>query len=252
MKQVVKKMRESILNAQRLNHRLSQRYMWQLTGVTMLLLSASAAQAIDLGSLSNKDASAGLKAALEKGSIAAVAKLGVENGFLNNDKVKIPLPDALQKAEGLLRMMGQSKKADELVTSMNRAAETAVPEAKTLLVNAVKSMSVQDAKGILAGGDNSVTQYFKSKTSAPLAQKLLPIVKKATEKVGLAQQYNHLAGQGQKLGLVGENEASIEQYVTQKTLDGLYTMIGEEEKAIRQDPIGTGSKILQKVFGIFK
>jgi Protein of unknown function (DUF4197) len=220
--------------------------------IVLLLLTFASAHAVDLSSISNKDASAGLKAALEKGSIAAVSKLGIENGFLGNDKVKIPLPEALKKAEGLLRMMGQSKKADELVTSMNRAAEAAVPEAKALLVNAVKTMSVQDAKGILTGGDDSVTQYFKTKTSAPLALKFLPIVKKATEKVGLAQQYNHLAGQGQKLGLVGENEASIEQYVTQKTLDGLYTMIGEEEKAIRQDPIGTGSKILQKVFGILK
>ncbi len=206
----------------------------------------------DLNLLSHTDAVSGLKAALEKGSVAAVGKLGVADGFFANPKVKIPLPDSLQKIEKGLKLLGMEKQADELVLSMNRAAEAAVPEARILLLNAVKQMSVDDAKKILSGGDDSVTQYFKGKTQTPLGQKFLPIIKKTTARVGLAQKYNALAGKGMKLGLVKEEQASIEQYVTAKALDGLYLMIAEEERAIRKDPIGSGSAILKKVFGALK
>ncbi len=206
----------------------------------------------DLSLLSRADAVSGLKAALEKGSVAAVGKLGVADGFFANPKVKIPLPDSLQKIEKGLKLLGMEKQADELVLAMNRAAEAAVPEAKVLLLNSVKQMSVDDAKKILSGGDDSVTQYFKGKTQTPLAQKFLPIVRKTTARVGLAQKYNALAGKGMKLGLVKEEQASIEHYVTAKALEGLYLMIAEEERAIRQDPIGTGSAILKKVFGALK
>lgn len=203
----------------------------------------------DLSTLSDRDATSGLKAALEKGSAAAVSKLEVIDGFLNNPKVKIPLPPSIQKIEGGLKMLGMRKQTDALIVAMNRAAETAVPEAKSLLVNAIKQMSVDDAKKILSGGDDAITQYFKEKTQPSLSQKFLPIIKKSTEKVSLSQKYNSLAGQGVKLGLVNQEQATIEQYVTQKTLDGLYLMIAEEERAIRKDPIGTGSEILKKVFG---
>ena len=135
---------------------------------------------------------------------------------------------------------------------MNRAAETAVPMAKDLLVGAVKSMSVTDAKKILAGGDTSVTGFFAEKTRDPLGVKFLPVVTKATEKVGLAAKYNQVAGKAAGMGLVKKEDANIQQYVTGKTLDGLYFMIGEEEKKIRQDPVGTGSAILKKVFGAIK
>lgn len=221
----------------------------RLVSLLALLLLMPVLAHADLSALTNRDASTGLKAALEKGSAAAVAKLGVTNGFLDNPKVKIPLPPSLQKIEQGLKMLGLRKQADELVTTMNHAAEAAVPEAKGLLINAVKQMSVTDAKKILNGGDDAITQYFKEKTQVSLAQKFLPIVKKSTDKVGLTQQYNQLAGQGAKLGLIKEEQASIETYVTQKTLDGLYLMIAEEERAIRKDPIGTGSAILKKVFG---
>ncbi len=231
---------------------IRRRQVIGLVGGTALFGLFSPVHALSLDDLSNKDATAGLKAALDKGSVAAVAKLGVENGFLNNDKVKIPLPGPLQKGERLLRTMGMGKQADELVVAMNRAAETAVVEAKPLLVNAVKSMSVTDAKNILSGGDDSVTAFFKERTAEPLSVKFLPIVKKATEKVGLAQKYNALAGQGMKLGLIKGDSASVEQYVTQKTLDGLYLMIADEERAIRQDPVGAGSAIIGKVFGALK
>lgn len=216
------------------------------------LMAASGAFAAGLDSISNADATSGLRQALSDGSIAAVAKLGVENGFFNNPSVKIPLPPSLKKVEGALRMAGMKKQADDLVLSMNRAAEAAVPEAKQLLVDAVKKMSVQDAKGILTGGDTAGTEYFKRTTSAQLTQRFLPIVKKATDRVGLAHQYNSLAGQGAQFGLIHKDQATIESYVTQKALDGLYFMIGEQEKAFRHNPVGASSDIVRKVFGAIR
>lgn len=214
-----------------------------------LWIWAARAQAQSLASLTNADASAGLKAALERGAAAAVDLLGRTDGFLGNPKVRIPLPGALEKGAKLLRSLGQGAKVDELETAMNRAAESAVPEARPLLTNAVKSMTVGDAKKILAGGDTSVTSFFADKTRQPLSAKFLPIVTRATEKVSLAEKYNAVAGRGVSLGIVKKEDANVQQYVTGKALDGLYLMIGEEEKKIRQDPVGTGSAILKKVFG---
>jgi hypothetical protein len=175
--------------------------------------------------------------------------LAKQDGFLGNERVKIPLPESLHKVEGLMRSFGMGKYADELVTTMNRAAETAVVEAKPLLVNAVKNMNVQDAKGILTGGEDAATQYFKRSTSAALSDKFLPIVKKATQKVKLAEKFNEFAGKGAKLGLIDQKDADLNNYVTQKTLDGLFLMIAEEEKKIRKDPLGSASSIISKVFG---
>ena len=221
-----------------------------LAGFLFSCAICSHAFALDLGGLSNADATGGLKDALTQGSAAAVSKLGVENGFLGNDKVKIPLPDALKRIEGGLRLLGMQKQADELVTAMNRAAEQAVPEAKALLVGAVKNMSVQDAKGILTGGDTAATEYFRKATSDQLTQKFLPIVTKATARVGLAEKYNNIAGKGAQLGLVDAKQARIENYVTQKTLDGLFLMMAEQEKAIRADPLGAATDMARKVFGL--
>ncbi len=219
---------------------------------SLVTLTHRHAQALSLGDLTNAEASKGLKTALEQGALAAIGLLGKTDGFLLNDKVRIPLPGFLEGAANLLRTFGQGGRIDELVTSMNRAAETAVPQARDMLVGAVKSMSVDDAKKILGGGDTSVTGFFAEKTRAPLGTKFLPIVTKATEKVGLANQYNDIAGKAAGMGLMSRDDANIQQYVTGKSLDGLYFMIGEEEKKIRQDPIGTGSAILNKVFGVLK
>jgi len=218
-----------------------------VASLSFLLIGNAAAATI--ADLSNAEAVRGLRQALTDGSAAAVAQLGVENGFFANPRVKIPLPPSLQKIERGLRAFGMRREADELVLTMNRAAEAAVPEAKQLLVDAVKKMSVQDAKGILTGGDTAATEYFQRTTRSQLGRRFLPIVKKATDKAGLAQQYNALAGQGAAVGLVKEDQASIERYVTQKTLDGLYFMIGEQEKAFRKDPVGASSAIVRKVFG---
>ena len=216
----------------------------------LLVISAHAAAGLDR--ISNAEAVRGLKQALNDGSAAAVARLGVENGYFANPNVKIPLPPSLQRVERGLRAFGMRRQADELVLTMNRAAEAAVPEAKQLLVDAVKTMSVQDAKGILGGGDTAVTEYFQRSTRSQIGRRFLPIVKQATDGAGLAQQYNALAGQGVALGLVKEDQASIESYVTQKALDGLYFMIGEQEKAFRQDPVGATSDIVRKVFGALR
>jgi hypothetical protein len=217
-----------------------------------LSLLAASAYALSLDDLSNADASGGLKAALEKGSTLAVAKLGAENGFLNNDKVRIPLPKILEQARPLLKMTGKGKQLDDLVVQMNHAAEAAVPMAKPLLLDAVKSMSITDAKNILTGGDTSVTDFFREKTSPKLAVQFLPIVKKVTDRSDLANKYNQTMALAPKMGVLAKEQSTVEGYVTQRALDGLYTMIAEEEKAIRADPIGTGSKLIGKVFGALK
>jgi hypothetical protein len=226
--------------------------MTRRLGLALALLLATAVNAADLSGISNTEATSGLKQALTDGSAAAVAQLGVQNGFLNNPKVKIPLPPALQRIEGAMRIAGMRKQADDLVVAMNRAAEAAVPEAKTLLVESVQKMSVQDAKGILTGGDTAATDYFKRTTQTQLTQRFLPIVKKATDQVGLADQYNSLAGQAAQLGLVKKEQSTIESYVTQKALDGLYLMIAEQEKAFRQNPVGATSDIVKRVFGAIR
>jgi len=224
----------------------------RLLMTTSLVFATAVAHAISLADLSNQDASSGLKAALDKGSAAAVSKLGVDGGFLNNDKVKIQLPSILEKARPILQMTGKGQQLDELVVSMNRAAEAAVPMAKPLLVNAVKSMSLTDAKNILTGGETSVTDFFKQKTATPLSAKFLPMVKGVTDKAGLSAKYNGIMGQAQKFGAVSQQEATVEGYVTQKAMDALFLMIAEEEKAIRQDPLGAGSKAISKVFSLLK
>ena len=189
-----------------------------------------------LESITNQDATTGLREALVKGAQVAVEALGKQDGFFGNGKVKIPLPESAQKVEKVMRQFGMGKQADELILTLNRAAEAAMPEAKVLLVDAVKKISVQDAKGILTGGQDSATQYFKRTSSDQLRAKFLPIVKKATEKVKLAQKYDEYAEKGVKFGLVKKEDANLDNYVTQKALDGLFVMVAEEEARIRQNP----------------
>ena len=200
--------------------------------------------------LTESDASLGIRSALERGASAAIASLGRADGFLGNPKVRIPLPGILDSAAKLLKATGQQQKVDELITAMNRAAEAAVPQARTLLINTAKSISLDDAIRIVRGGDNAVTDYFAGKTRQPLGEQFLPIVTKATEKVALADKFNAVAGRAAQLGLLKGDDANIQRYVTAKSLDGLYLMIGEEERKIRRDPVGTGSAILRKVFSV--
>lgn len=210
------------------------------------------AWALSLGDLSNADASSGLKAALSQGAQAAVSLLGRPDGFLGNPRVRIGLPGYLNDAAKVMKSLGQGRRIDELVTSINRAAEAAVPMGKDLLVSAVQKMTVTDAKNILSGGNNSVTQFFAEKTRVPLGERFLPVVNEATEKVGLTQQYNSFASKAAGFGLLRQEDANLAQYVTGKTLDGLYVMIGEEEQKIRQNPAAAGSAIVKKVFGALR
>jgi len=223
--------------------------MRQLLATLGFILFATHANALSISDLSNTEASGGLKEALTQGVGKAVSTLGATDGFLGNKEVKIPLPSSLKKVEKVMKMMGMGKQSDELVLKMNRAAEAAVPEAKTLLIDSIKKMSVADAKAILTGPQDAATQYFKKTTSAQMAEKFLPIVAKATEKVQLAETYNKYAEMGAKYGVVKKEDAKIEQYVTNKALDGVYLMIAKEEAAIRQDPVGQASSLLKKVFG---
>ena len=260
-------MRQTKLNHSRIHHQYigddfdTSRREALADVVRFVLLSAAciaspghhawAQSGFSIADLSQKDADSGVKAALERGAQIAVELLGKENGFWGNDKVRIPLPDWIQKAEMAIKFMGRGKDVEALKLGVNRAAESAVPQAKTLLVSAAKSMSMEDAKSILTGGENSVTRFFQDKTQMPLNEKFLPIVTTVTSRIGLATQYNALAEQVQKTGFVKlkPEQAKVETHVTAKALDGLYYMIGEEEKKIRSDPVGTGSDILKKVFG---
>lgn len=210
------------------------------------------AYALSLGDLSNADATSGIKTALEKGALSAIGLLGRTDGFLGNDKVRIPLPGFLNDAGKLMKNLGQGRRVDELVTAMNRGAEQAVPMAKDLLVSTVKGMNVTDAKNILSGGDTSITKFFAEKTREPLGVQFLPIVHEATDKVGLADKYNSFASRAANFGLVSKEDANIQQYVTGKGLDGMYFMIGEEEKKLRQNPMAAGSDILRRVFSVLK
>jgi len=223
-----------------------------LAAFAAAVITWAGAAIAQLEGVTNREAIAGLKAALEKGSQSAVAALGRTDGFLGNAKVKIPLPESLARAEKMMRRFGMGSYADELIVTMNRAAEAAVPQARELLVDSVKKMSVQDAKGILTGGDTAGTAYFKRTTQGEMRKRFLPIVEKATAKVGVAQKYDEYARQGVAFGLVKKEQADIDEYVTQKALDGLYFMIAEEEKRIRKDPVGAGTDIIKKVFGAIK
>ena len=221
-------------------------------GALALLLVHQRAHALSLRDLSNADAAGGVKAALAQGVQAAVALLGRPDGFLGNPQVRIGLPGYLGDAAKVMKSMGQGRRIDELVTSLNRAAEAAVPLGRDLLVNALQTMTVTDARNILTGGNTSVTAFFADRTRLPLGERFLPVMNQATENVGLTQKYNAFAGKAASLGLLRPEEANLAQYVTGKTLDGLYLMIGEEERRIRQNPAGAGSAIARKVFGTLR
>ena len=213
------------------------------------LLTAGICQAGPLDSISSNEASGGVREALSTGAEFAVGSLGKDGGFLHNDKVRIPLPGYLEKAEKGLRMFGMGKQADELKDAMNHAAELAVAEALPILKDSIKKMTLSDAKAILTGGDDSVTEYFRRTSSKPLAAKFKPIVAKATDKVSLADKYDRFAGKAASAGLIDKKDADLDSYVTNKAMDGLFLVIAEKEKELRSNPLGASSGLLKKVFG---
>jgi hypothetical protein len=211
------------------------------------------------GALSQDQMVGGLKEALGKGVEHAVSSLGHDGGFLTNLNVKIPMPEKLQKVESALRLAGQNQMADDFVGSMNHAAEQAVPVAAGVFGDAIKQMSIEDAKGILAGPNDAATQFFRRTTQTNLFAKFHPIVQKATDSVGVTARYKEMMGKFATVdtlgGLFGKNNAvkldaaDIDTYVTDKALDGLFKIVAEEEKNIRTNPVARTSDLLQKVFG---
>lgn len=199
--------------------------------------------------LSTAEAGAGVKEALVRGATVAVGLLGRPDGFAGNERVRITLPEPLEDAARLLRRLGQGRRVDELVLAMNRAAEAAMPEARAVLLDAVRRLGLRDALDIVRGGPTSVTDFFARETRAPLAQRILPIVTRATHKVKLAERYNAFVAKASTLGLARGDAPSLQQHVTARALDGLYLTIGDEERRIRADPVKTGSRILRQVFG---
>lgn len=176
-------------------------------------------------------------------------QLGKPGGFSNDPDVRIELPGKLGQATSALKMMGMGKQVEQLETSMNLAAEAAVPQAQAILIDAVKQMSVQDAKGILSGPNDAATQYLNKTSREQIRAKFLPIVKQATAKVGVAQQYNALAGQAASLGVLDAKSANVEGYVTEQALNGLFAIIAEQEAGIRENPAGAATSLAKKVFG---
>ena len=219
------------------------------TGLCAGLLLSASALALSLSDLSQKDASGGLKDALTQGAQVAVKQLGTPGGFSSNPDVRIELPGNLGKVAKKMKQFGMGAQVEQLETSMNQAAEAAVPQAQALLVDAVKKMTVDDAKGILAGGNDSATQYLSKTSREQIRAKFLPIVKQATDQVGLAQQYNSFAGQAATLGVLDAKNANVEGYVTEQALNGLFEMIGKQEESIRQNPAAAATGLAKKVFG---
>jgi hypothetical protein len=227
--------------------------------------STHASNASQLGShLPTSDIAAGLKEALAKGTTNAINSLGRDGGFWNNSKVRIPLPGKLEQAGKLARQLGQGAKVDAFELSMNRAAEKAVPQVAEIFGDAIRKMTLDDARGILAGGDHAATDFFRRVAGDALTARIHPIVAKATDSVGVTQKYKSFTagGMGGELGGAlgafggksgksnkGGSPLDLDDYVTAKTLDGLFTTIGEQEQSIRHNPGARTTDLLKKVFG---
>jgi len=199
----------------------------------------------------------GLMEALDKGVHEAISQLGHDGGFLTNLQVRIPMPQQLATVEKTLRSFGQDKLADDVVASMNHAAEQAVPQATSVFVQALHEMSIGDAAAILTGPEDAATQYFRRTTQTNLHERFLPIVKAATDKTGVTAAYKRLVGSAGQNKYVGRLEnlflkdqtLDIDSYVTDRALDGLFKMIAQEEARIRKDPVSRTSALLRQVFG---
>lgn len=223
--------------------------MLRLTALATGLLLSANVFALSLADLSQADASSGLKDALTQGAQLAVKQLGQPGGFSNNQDVRIELPGKLGKAAKTMKLMGMGAEVEQLEAGMNQAAEAAMPQAQAILVDAVKKMSVTDAKGILAGGDDAATQYLNTSSREQIRARFLPIVKQATDQVGVVQQYNAFAGQAAAFGVVDAKSANVENYVTEQALDGLFKMIAAQEASLRENPAGAATSLAKQVFG---
>jgi hypothetical protein len=198
--------------------------------------------------LSNDKIVAGLKEALQVSTGKAVALTGKPDGFLKNEAIKILLPEKLRPVGKSMRMMGMGAQLDDLETGMNRAAEQATPKAKLIFLNAVKRMTFDDARKILTGGDTAATEYFKQTSASELTTAFSPIVQRSMQNVGVVKQYNQVV-KSVPAGAALAGQLDINKYVVGKTLDGLFYMLGEEEKKIRKTPAAQTTALLKEVFG---
>lgn len=212
------------------------------------LVSAPLARAGGWSSITSGEATQALRESLGRGVRVAIAKLGQENGFFGNPRVKIGLHKNLAKADGLMRRLGMGKKLDELVLASNRAAEAAVTQAQGVVLEALEKMSVVDAKAILAGGEGAATAWFRRNTEAHLSDKLLPIVQGVAGRTDLVRAYQELASKLEALTGSKSDIDAVEIYITRKALDGLYMLIADEERAIRTQPLNYTGSLLGKVF----
>ncbi len=201
------------------------------------------------GNLSDGKIASGLSAALQQGAANAITLTGKPDGFFKNEAIKILMPERLRTMEKGLRAVGFGSRIDEFVLSMNRAAEQAAPKAKPIFIDAIRKMTFDDARQILAGGDTAATTFFKDKTSTSLAAAFLPIVSKTTSQTGVTKQYKDLIGRYESIPFVKKEAFDIDQYVVGKALDGLFFMVGEEEKKIRKNPAAQATSLLRQVFG---
>ncbi len=204
------------------------------------------------GNLSTDKITAGLREALKISTGKAVAATGRPDGFLKNQAIRIVLPPRLQTAGRGLRMAGMGAQVDALEVGMNRAAEQAAPAAKQIFLNALLKMTFSDARQILSGGDTAATEYFKKTSTADLTTAFTPTVHQSMENVGVVRQYNQLLKNPMAASLAGKQGLDLDGYVVGKSLDGLFYMLGQEEKKIRKDPAARTTNLLKEVFGQMK
>lgn len=199
--------------------------------------------------LSENEIIGGLKEALSVGIKNGATQASSLDGFLKNEVIKLMLPPELQRAEATLRKLGLGSEVDKFVVSLNRAAEDAAKESVPIFTSAITSMSVKDALGILNGADTAATSYLKRTTNTGLYDAFFPVVEKTLDKNEATRYYTDLANAYNKVPLVKKINPDLKQYATQKAMDGLYHLIGEEEKKIRKDPVARVTQTLKKVFG---
>ncbi len=199
--------------------------------------------------VSSEKAASGLQEALQIGTGNAVKLVSKPDGYFKNEAIKILMPEKMKTLEKGLRAVGQGPKIDEFVLSMNRAAEKAAPAAKSIFVDAIKQMTFDDARKILTGNETAATEYFKSKTTENLTKAFRPIVEKATNDVGVTKQYKDLTAQAQSIPFLKTQSLDVDGYIVGKALEGLFHMVGEEEKKIRKNPAARVTSLLKEVFG---
>ncbi|MDF1672951.1 MAG: DUF4197 domain-containing protein [Vicingaceae bacterium] len=201
------------------------------------------------GGFSNEEAAEGMKEALGKGVEKGVAQLNKKDGYFKDLEIKIPMPKEAKSVEEKLRKMGQGKKVDEAIESMNRAAEDAAEGAKDIFVVAIKAMTVKDAVSIIKGDKDAATKYLSKATRAELVKKFQPVIKASLDKVGATKHWKSVFGTYNKLPMVKKVNPDLEEYVTNKSLDGLFIQIAKEELNIRENPAARVTDLLKKVFG---